>query len=136
VTDLRQEPTSTRGPIDLRLPADPLMSKVLRLTASGIASLGGFDVAEIEEIKLAVSEVLIALVEHGSGPHVEVRFLLATGEFVIHGSTPIGSSFDLGHADLNLSQIVLADVCSEHRLEVVESELRIFARLRRPFPSL
>ena len=60
---------STTLPIDLRLPPDPAMSKVLRLAASGVGSLCGFTIREIEEIKLAVSEVLIALIEHGgAGP--------------------------------------------------------------------
>ena len=63
-------PTQTNqlpGPILLRFPAEPSLSRVLRLAAAGLASLGNFTVDHIEDIKIAVSEVLIALIEHGSG---------------------------------------------------------------------
>ena len=112
------------------------MSKVLRLAASGVASLGGFSVEEIEEVKIAVSEVMIALVEHGSGDPVDVRFLVYGEEFIVQGSTPVGPAFDLDHPDLALCRVVLDDVCTENHLGVVGAEMRISATLRRPFAGI
>lgn len=126
---------STTLPIDLRLPPDPAMSKVLRLAASGVGSLCGFTIREIEEIKLAVSEVLIALIEHGAGEPVDIRFLASMQEFQVHGSTTIGPEFDLDHPDLALCRVVLDGVCTEHHLDVDGSQVRIAAILRRPFPG-
>jgi anti-sigma regulatory factor (Ser/Thr protein kinase) len=134
--DLRRPPTTTGGPIDLRLPADPSMSKVLRLAASGVASLSGFDVEEIEEIKLAVSEVLIALVEHGSADHVDLQFVASSDEFIVHGSTVATSAIDEHAPDLALCRAVLTDVCTEHDLTIDDEAVRITATLRRPFAGL
>ena len=133
MTEVEHLPAPAVGPIDLRLPADPSMSKVLRLAASGVASLGGFTVLEIEEIKLAVSEVLIALIEHGAGGAIEVQFTVSSDEFGVRGSTSVGASFDLHHPDLALSRVVLDDVCTEHSLGIVGTDVRISATLRRPF---
>lgn len=136
MTDLHPPSTSLYGPVDLRLPADPAMSKVLRLAASGVASLGDFSVAEIEEIKLAVSEVLIALIEHGAGDPVDIRFVMSGDGFTILGTTTVGPVFDLHHPDLALCRVVLDDVCSEHLIGSNGGEVQISATLRRPFPGI
>ena len=60
------------GPVRLSVPPEPSMSRVARLAASGLASLAGCTVDEIEDIKIAVSEVLIALIEHGDGARVDL----------------------------------------------------------------
>lgn len=134
MTDLENQP-STTVPIDLRLPPDPAMSKVLRLAASGVASLCGFTIREIEEIKLAVSEVLIALIEHGAGEPVDIRFRVSMQEFQVYGSTAVGDEFNIDHPDLALCRVVLDGVCTEHHLDVVGTDVRITATLRRPFPG-
>ncbi|MEQ1702552.1 MAG: hypothetical protein ABMA25_20780 [Ilumatobacteraceae bacterium] len=127
--------SSRTVPIDLRLPPDPAMSKVLRLAASGVASLCGFTIREIDEIKLAVSEVLIALIEHGAGEPVEISFRVSMQEFQVLGSTRMGPEFDLDHPDLALCRVVLEGVCTEHRLDVDGDVVRITATLCRPFPG-
>jgi anti-sigma regulatory factor (Ser/Thr protein kinase) len=120
------------GPVDLRVPAEPAMSRVLRLAASGVASLCGYSVEEIEDIKIAVSEVLIALIEHGARQPVDVRFDVTGDEFRIQGSTVV-RDFDITHPDLQLCRTVLASVCAEHRIELSEHSAHITAVLRRPF---
>jgi hypothetical protein len=135
VTDLQAAPTGLSGPVELRVPPEPTMSRVLRLAASGVASLCGFTVSEIDDIKIAVSEVLIALIEHGSGNPVDVRFTVGADEFVIDGATEVDSSFDLDHPDLRLCRTVLAGVCTEHRIDHVGGAAQITAVLRRPFPA-
>ena len=135
MTEVQNPPESTTVPIEMRLPPDPAMSKVVRLAASGLASLCGFTVGEIEEIKLAVSEVLIALIEHGAGEPVAVRFLVSTQTFTVQGSTPAGPTFDIHHPDLALCRVVLDGVCTEHDLAVADGDLRINATLHRPFPG-
>jgi len=61
------------GPVEVRVPPDPALSQVLRLAAGGMATLAGFTIDEIEKIKVAVSEVLIALIEHGGGAPIDVH---------------------------------------------------------------
>jgi hypothetical protein len=120
------------GPVELRVPPEPTLSRVLRLAASGVASLCGFSVAEIEDIKIAVSEVLIALIEHGEGNPVSVQFSVTEDSFRIDGSTVV-ESFDVSHPDLQLCRVVLASACTEHAIELTDGTARISALLRRPF---
>jgi hypothetical protein len=99
---------------------------VLRLAASGIAAMGGFTVDEIEDIKIAVSEVLLALIEHGGGNTIEVQFAVEDHSFTVAGRTAI-DSFDAEHPDLILCRTVLAGVCTDHSIDVVDGHAQIWA---------
>jgi hypothetical protein len=85
---------------------------VLRLAASGIAGMAGFSVDQIDDIKIAVSEVLLALIEHGGGQSI--------------GHTAV-TSFDAEHTDLLLCRTVLAGVCTAHGIELVDHQAHIWA---------
>lgn len=119
------EPTAV-GPVLLRLPPDPTLSRVLRLAASGIAGMAGFTVDEIEDITIAVSEVLLALIEHGDGQSIEVEFVVEAQEFRVRGQTAI-ESFDAEHPDLLLCRTVLAGVATQHGIELVDDRAQIWA---------
>ena len=114
------------GPVQLQLPPDPTLSRVLRLAASGIAGMAGFTVDEIEDIKIAVSEVLLALIEHGGGKAIAVEFTVADQSFTVRGQTTI-ETFDAQHPDLLLCRTVLAGVCTKHDIELVEDQAQIWA---------
>ena len=117
---------ATIGPVVLRVPPDPPMSRVLRLAASGMAAMAGFTVDETEDIKIAVSEVLLALIEHGGGESIEIQFLIEDHAFSVRGRTTI-EDFDAEHPDLVLCRMVLAGVCAEHGIEVVDDQAHIWA---------
>ena len=119
------EPTAV-GPVLLRLPPDPTLSRVLRLAASGIAGMAGFTVDEIEDITIAVSEVLLALIEHGDGQSIEVEFVVEAQEFRVRGQTAI-ESYDAEHPDLLLCRTVLAGVATQHGIELVDDRAQIWA---------
>lgn len=135
------------GPVLVRLPADAALSRVLRLAASGIAAMAGFTVDETEDIKIAVSEVLLALIEHGAGEPIEVEFSVemttppwadprpqASG-FVVRARTAI-VDFDVDHPDLRLCRTVLAGVCANHSIELVDGFAQIHAEIRAAEPSM
>jgi hypothetical protein len=117
---------ATIGPVLLKLPPDPTLSRVLRLAASGIAAMAGFTIDEIEDIKIAVSEVLLALIEHGGGQSIEVQFTVEDKSFTVRGQTAI-ETFDAEHPDLLLCRTVLASVCTQHGIELVDSQAQIWA---------
>lgn len=116
----------TTGPVILRVPAEPTMSRVARLAASGLASLAGCTVDEIEDIKIAVSEVLIALVEHGTGGRIDIQFDGRDDEFVVIGRAAF-EEFDLDHPDLRLCRTVLAGVCARHEIDARDGVAQITA---------
>ncbi len=120
--------TETRviGPVDIRVPSDPFLSRVVRLAASGMASMAGFTIDEIEDIKIAVSEVLIALIEHGDGQPVDVQFTVDDRAFEVRGHTAV-EDFDTAHADLALCRTVLTEVCSSHDIYILEGHAHIWA---------
>jgi len=118
--------TALLEPVLVRLPPDLTLSRVLRLTASGVAGMAGYSVDEIDDIKIAVSEVLLALIEHGAGRPIEVEFAAERDAFVVRAHTPI-DSFDTDHPDLALCRTVLAGVCSSHGIELIDDEAHIWA---------
>ena len=52
--------------------------------------MAGYSVDEIDDIRIAVSEVLLALIEHGAGRLIEVEFAV-DGERSSCGPTPRSS---------------------------------------------
>lgn len=116
----------TIGPVDIRLPPNPALSRVLRLAAAGIATMAGFTVDEIDDIKIAVSEVLLALIEHGGGDQIEVQLTVEERSFTVRGRTAI-DHFDVEHPDLVLCRTVLAGVCASHGIELIDDHAQIWA---------
>ena len=114
------------APIEIRVPAVAELSRVLRLAASGVASLAQRSVDDIEDIKMAVSEVFLALIEHGEGAPIDMTLSYANGTFLITGRTEI-SSFDIDHPDLLLCRTVLAGVCADHTINVADGCAEIMA---------
>ncbi|HEX3087219.1 MAG TPA: ATP-binding protein [Ilumatobacteraceae bacterium] len=114
------------GPVVLRMPPDPTLSRVLRLAASGIAGMAGFTIDEIEDIKIAVSEVMLALIEHGGGQSIEVQFMVEDQAFTVRGQTEV-ESFDTEHPDLLLCRTVLASVTSQHGIDRIGDQAQIWA---------
>jgi anti-sigma regulatory factor (Ser/Thr protein kinase) len=114
------------GPVEIRVPPDPSLSRVLRLAASGVASLAAYTVDEIDDIKIAVSEVLIALIEHGRGEPIDVQFVVDAHTFTVRGRTPM-EGFDVNDPDLRLCRTVLEGVCAEHGIDQVDSNAQIWA---------
>jgi anti-sigma regulatory factor (Ser/Thr protein kinase) len=120
----------TAGPVQLVVPAEPALSRVVRLAAGGLASLTGFTIDEMEDIKIAVSEVMVALVEHGNGSPVMLDFAARDTGFVVHGRTSL-DAFDPDDPDLDLSRLVLDEVCIEHGMQFVDGHAEIWATVGR-----
>jgi anti-sigma regulatory factor (Ser/Thr protein kinase) len=120
----------TAGPVQLVVPAEPALSRVVRLAAGGLASLTGFTLDEMEDIKIAVSEVMVALVEHGNGSPVSLDFAARDSGFVVQGRTQV-EAFDPQDPDFELSGLVLDEVCSEHGMRFADGHAEIWATVAR-----
>ncbi|MBA2626256.1 MAG: ATP-binding protein [Acidimicrobiia bacterium] len=117
--------------IRLSMPASPELLRVARLTAAGLANRVGFDVDEIDDIKIAVDELCFAVV--GSTPRagtLSLRFLLEPGQLVIEGSGP-GSGDGRDRETSELSTLILDAVVDEHELTHSAEEVRFRLRKRR-----
>jgi len=108
------------GTIELTIPADPRLLRLVRLVASGLASTAGFDVDELDDLRIAVDEAVSALLEGGGGDPLPLRFDVAGGQVAMEGRTTLASAGALDPDRLELSTQILGAVCDEHQLEVVD----------------
>ncbi len=81
--------------LQLVLPPDPRLLRVLRLVASGVASLADLDLAAIEEIRVAVDELGSTLIGASTGAPVEISFELTDTDLCIEGRTPLDEGTSL-----------------------------------------
>ena len=73
--------------LQLRMPADPQLLRVLRLVGSGLASLGQLDLTATEEVRVAVDELGAALISMGDGGPIELTFDLTPAALCVEGTT-------------------------------------------------
>lgn len=104
------------GTIELVLPADARLVRLARLVASGIASTAGFDVEEVEDLRIAVDEGCASLIEGGDGSPLLLSFGLAGDAVDVFGSTNGRGPADIDENRLSLSKAILRVVVDEHEL--------------------
>jgi hypothetical protein len=81
------------GPaLRLELAPDPRLLRVLRLVASGVASLGTFDVASVEEVRVAVDELGATLIGASNGSPIELTFQMVGDTLCVEGRTDSGGA--------------------------------------------
>lgn len=99
--------------IELRIPADPQLLRVLRLVGSGLASLGQLGLSATEEVRVAVDELGAALIGMGDGGPIDLTFELSGTMLSVEGSTgvPAGPAPTVDP----LTDRMLSVVASTHR---------------------
>jgi serine/threonine-protein kinase RsbW len=130
VTDERAD-----GLIELVLPSDTRLVRVARLVASGVATAAGFDVDEVEDLRIAVDELCTALVEGGDGSPLLLGFDLGDGHVTVVGSTNASSGAAFEPDRLALSRQILAVVADEHDLHADHGQISVRLRKRRATAS-
>ncbi len=118
------------GPVTLILPPAASMVRVGRLTASSIASLADMSIDDIDDVKIAVSEMITLLIQSGNRTAITLRFETTDESFSVEASTPSGAT-SLGRNDLALATAVLEAVADEHQIASTDERvlLRIVKRL-------
>jgi anti-sigma regulatory factor (Ser/Thr protein kinase) len=104
------------GVIELTLPADARLVRLARLVASGVAAAAGFDVEEVEDLRIAVDELCGALVEGGDGSPIELRFDLGDEQVDVEGTTPAAPDAQLDEQRIALSRQILEVVVDSHEV--------------------
>lgn len=123
--------TTLDGPIELALPADTRLLRLVRLVASGLASTAGFDVDELDDLRIAVDEAVAALLEGGDGSRLTLRFDVGESEVGMSGTTPASPGTPLDPDRVELSTQILAAVCDDHQLEVSDGSVLVRIAKRR-----
>lgn len=113
--------------VDLTLPADAQLMRIARLVASGLASLGGFDVDEIDDVRIGIDELCTGLMDVSDGDEVNLELSLAGDclavEARMRGDGP------LPPAGNPLCEPILSAVADQHSWSTVEG--RVIGRLEK-----
>jgi hypothetical protein len=97
----------------LRFPARPEYLRLARLAAADVASRAGFDYEEIEDLRIAVSE-MCAMLSSDDGAELSLTFRVEADAVTVGGSSPhVGGE---ATEDLALAQALVAAVVDEHLL--------------------
>jgi serine/threonine-protein kinase RsbW len=108
--------------VRLTIPAALEFVRIARLTASGVATRVGFDVDEIEDLRVAVDELSSILVDAGNDDQLELSFTPTAGGIEIEGRTGI----DVGTTPAidDLTRQILAAVVDEYGIDTEAGEAR------------
>jgi len=123
--------TNLDGPIELAIPADTRLLRLVRLVASGLASTAGFDVDELDDLRIAVDEAVASLLEGGDGSRLTLRFDVGDSSVGMAGATPAAAGSPLDPDRVELSTQILAAVCDEHELDITDGSVRVRISKRR-----
>jgi hypothetical protein len=103
--------TTTTG-FQLVLPPDPQLLRVVRLVASGLASLAALDLDAVEEIRVAADELVSTLIENSDGAAITLDLQLTATAVVVTGTTtlPAGSQLTVDP----ITDRILSTVATRH----------------------
>jgi hypothetical protein len=107
--------------VEVRVPADPGYIRIVRLAASGVAAMAGFDVERIEDLRIAVDEMCTTLIEVGAGGPLVVRFRPPSRSSAMFG-IEVESDHDPGATPdderFMLSRTIVGVIADEHDLQL------------------
>jgi serine/threonine-protein kinase RsbW len=114
--------TAVSETVRLTIPAALEFVRIARLTASGVASRVGFDVEEIEDLRVAVDELSSILVDAAGAEQLELAFTPNGDGIEIEGRTRVDQ--DATPAVDELTRQILAAVVDEYGVENESGEAR------------
>lgn len=109
MTDLAEPSRAAAAAVvTMAIPARHDFVRLARLTASGLGSQAGFDVDEIEDLRIAVDELLCVLIDATEGtPDVVLRFALGDGSLLVEGEAPVVRDFQLSRLAREILAVVV-----------------------------
>lgn len=112
----------------LTVPAQPEFLRVVRMTASGLGSRLGFNIDEVDDLRLALDELCFALIGKGADGDLKLTYVLDEDALTIHGESATSPN---GGAELNdLSTQILSALVDSHELSN-DGNVRTFTLTKR-----
>jgi hypothetical protein len=111
--------------VEVSIEADHRFVRVVRLVASGVASIMGVDVDAVDDLRIAVDEGCTWLLNHGDGTPIDVQFRWGEqAPLEVIGETGAGPAA-VGDASVDrLVEAILAASCAAHQVEFVDGRVR------------
>src|SRR5260221_14652354 len=82
--------------VRLSMPAALEYVRIVRLTGSGVASRLGFDIEEIENLRVALDELASLVIDFATEGELEITFFTTETELRIVGRAPIAEGVGVG----------------------------------------
>lgn len=101
--------TGVADVVRLSFPGSLEYVRVARMTASAMAARLGFDVEEIEDVRVAVDELASVVIEAGDGSELSLTFSDLGGAFVVEGRAPVVSEPRLDDLTRQILSVVVDD---------------------------
>ena len=121
---------SSENVVRLSVPAALEYVRIIRLTGSGVASRLGFDVEEIENLRVAIDELASMAIEASDGGSLDITFHSAENELRVEGRAPAKVGAEVG-IDALTGQILKA-VIDDYELRTDSGHVCFFCTARRP----
>jgi serine/threonine-protein kinase RsbW len=124
----------------LTFPARGDLVVLARLVASAISTRVGFDIEELEDLRLAVGELCLLALQGSDARHGDLRLEFTVSDEALDISCTLGGaagavSHDADEAEADeLSEQILAALVDEHGREQEDGSVRAWLRKRRKGP--
>jgi serine/threonine-protein kinase RsbW len=116
--------------VRLNVPAALEYVRIVRLTGSGVASRLGFDIEEIENLRVALDELASMTIDVASAGELEMTFFTTDTELRIVGRAPIAEGVEVGVEPLTAQ--ILKAVIDDYELGTDDGFVRFSCVTRRP----
>jgi len=112
------------SPVTVTFPAVPQYLRLARIATADAASRAGLDYEEIDDVRIAVSE-LCSVVSVDPESTVTLAFVVSAGRLTVDGEARTGSS---EISPNELSRAIVAAVTDEHSLTTADGVTRFRVR--------
>jgi serine/threonine-protein kinase RsbW len=112
--------------VRLSVPGSLEYVRVVRLTAAAVAARVGFDIEEIEDLRVAVDELASVVIEAGSGGEISCTFSNLGDTFIVEGSAAVAAE----PAVDELTRQILAVVVDDFEIATADGVARFRATKR------
>ena len=120
--------------VELTIPVQSDLVVLARLTAVTVASRAGFDVEELENLRLAVDELCVSIVNGSSAGRLSLTFISRDGsvevDCTLDGSASLPANADDIYGEHDLSVRILDALVDEHGEEIGDGSRRVWLRKR------
>jgi serine/threonine-protein kinase RsbW len=116
--------------VRLTVPAALEYVRIVRLTGSGVASRLGFDIEEIEDLRVALDELASIAIEAADAGELEITFFTTDTELRITGRARIADGVDVGVEPLTAQ--ILKAVIDDYELRIDDGVVCFSCVTRRP----
>jgi serine/threonine-protein kinase RsbW len=110
----------TESPVTVTFPAAPEYLRLARIATADAASRAGLDFEEIDDVRIAVSE-LCSVVSVDANSTVTLAFRVTPGSLTVEGESRTGRDDVVPN---ELSQAIIAAVADEHSLRTDDGATR------------